>query len=275
MPEQIWDSFARVNAAERFKAQSAEMGMAATEAVVEAAQIPAHSGMHVLDAACGSGEPSISIATRLDGTGKVIGLDMASAPLEVARERASKRGLRNVEFMQGDVHSLPFADASFDRVTSRMGVMFFADLPKALREMLRVLKSGGRVALLAWGKMEQPYFDTTIGTIRKLHPEFEIPKDARRMFQFGEPGTLTKALCAAGFSKVDEQVRHLRWDWHGSPAELWDYFRNVTVPFRSLLEKVKDDEEVQHAVLAALSKRFDGVWVRINAEMVMVTAEKD
>ena len=58
----------------------------------------------------------------------MIGMDMAAAPLEVARERARKRGLDNVEYLQGDVHALPFADGSFDRVTSRLGVMFFADL---------------------------------------------------------------------------------------------------------------------------------------------------
>lgn len=277
MAEQIWDNFARLNAGERFKAQSAEMGAAVTEAVVEAANIPTHdyAGMRVLDVACGSGEPSISIAVRLNGTGHVVGIDMSGGPLEVARERASKRSLQNVEYMQGDVHALPFPDACFDRITSRLGVMFFADLPKALREIRRVLKPGGRVALLAWGKMEQPYFDMTIGTIRKLHPELEIPPDARPMFKFGAPGTLASAMREAGFSAVEEQVRRLKWDWHGSPVELWDYFRSVTVPFRALLEKVQGDEAVQRAVLVALSQRFDGEWVRLEAEMVVATADKN
>jgi SAM-dependent methyltransferase len=281
MAEQIWDDFARLNAGERFKAQSAEMGAAVTEAVVEAAQLDAAKTaargavVRVLDVACGSGEPSISIAERLGSTGQVIGIDMAGAPLEVARERACKRGLANVEYMQGDVHALPFADAHFDRVTSRLGVMFFADLPKALRELLRVLKPGGRVALLAWGKFEQPYFDSTIGTVRKLHPELEIPQNARLMLRFGgAPGALGKALSEAGFSMVEEQVRQLRWNWHGSPEEMWDYFRAITVPFRALLEKVQGDETVDRAVLDALGKRFDGEWVRFDAEMVLATAVK-
>ena len=177
MAEQIWDSFARINAGERFKRQSAEMGSAVTEAVVEEARVV--SGVRVLDVACGAGEPSISIAALLSGTGEVIGVDMAAEPLKVARERATKRGLPNVEYMQADVHALPFADASFDRVTSRLGVMFFGDLPKALSEMHRVLRPSGRVALLAWGAMEQPYFDMTIGTVRRMHPELEIPATAK------------------------------------------------------------------------------------------------
>jgi SAM-dependent methyltransferase len=272
MAEQVWDSFARLNAGERFKAQSAEMGAAVTEAVVEAAAV--RPSMRVLDVACGSGEPSISMAELLKGTGQVVGLDMAETPLEVARARAAKRGLENVQYVRGDVHALPFADASFDRVTSRLGVMFFGDLPKALNEMRRVLKPGGRVALLAWGRMEQPYFEMTIGTVQRVRPTVWIPTGARAMFQFGVPGTLGAALGAAGFGAVDEQVQRIPWDWHGTPEEMWDYFRGVTVPFHPMLQEVEGDGEVKQAVLGALGARFDGEWVRIEAEMVVATAER-
>jgi SAM-dependent methyltransferase len=270
MAEQIWDSFARLNAGERFKAQSAEMGAAVTEAIVEAAAVTPN--MRVLDLACGSGEPSISIAALLQGTGQVVGLDMAAAPLEVARARARKRGLENVEYVQGDVHALPFAEESFDRVTSRLGVMFFGDLPKALGEMRRVLKPGGRVALLAWGAMQQPYFERTIGTLRRMRPELDVPGAALAMFKFGVAGTLGAALGEAGFSAVDERLQRIPWDWHGTPEELWDYFRGVTVPFHALLEKVQGDAAVERAVLAELGKAFDGEWVRCQAEMVVATA---
>jgi ubiquinone/menaquinone biosynthesis C-methylase UbiE len=272
MAEQIWDSFARINAGERFRAQSAEMGAAVTEAVVEAAHIV--PGLRVLDIACGSGEPAISISTQLRDSGTVTALDQAAAPLEVARERARAHGLDNVEFLQCDVHVLPFADESFDRVTSRMGVMFFADLAGALAEVHRVLRPGGRAALIAWGPMEQPYFETTIGTLRRLHPELEVPTGARGMFKFGEAETLGRALREAGFRAVEEELRRLPWDWHGSPEEVWEYFRSVTVPFRPLLEKVENDLEACGAVVAALHERFDGDYVRFEAQMVLATAEK-
>ena len=284
MAEQSWDSFARLNAGERFRAQSAEMGAAVTEAIVEAANVDAAGrvgrghgldGFRVLDVACGSGEPSISMAALLKGSGEVVGVDMAEAPLEVARARARQRGLENVQYMQADVHALPFADASFDRVTSRLGVMFFGDLAKALREMHRVLRPGGRMALLTWGAMEQPYFESTIGTVRRVRPELEVPAAARQMFKFGVPGSSSAALGAAGFGGIDERVRRLRWDWHGSPEEMWDYFRGVTVPFRALLEKVEGDAEVQQAVVAALRERYDGEWVRFEAEMVVATAVRE
>lgn len=295
MAEQIWDSFARLNAGERFKKQSAEMGSAVTEAIVEAAQIV--PGLRALDIACGPGEPSISIAGLLKGSGQVVGVDMAAAPLEVARERARKRGLDNVEYLQADVHALPFANESFERVTSRLGVMFFGDVAKALAEMHRVLKPEGRIALLAWGAMEQPYFELTIGTVRKVRPGLEIPEAARQMFKFGYPqstlqaragtgqqtalrpraqgaGTLGARLGEAGFVDVEEVVHGLRWDWHGTPEEMWDYFRGVTVPFRALLAKVAGDAEVDAAVLAALKEHFDGEYVRMEAQMVIATGVK-
>ena len=275
MSEQPWDSFARLSAGDRFRAQSAEMGTAATQAIVEAARIV--PGQSVLDVACGSGEPAISIAELLRSStperGSVIGLDTAAAALEMARERAQARGLDNLKFLQGDVHSLPFADASFDRVTSRMGVMFFRDLLTALREMRRVLKPAGRLTLLTWGPMKQPYFETTIGTLRRLRPELEIPPEARAMFKFGEAGTLSRVLREAGFESVHEELRRLPWDWRGSPEELWEYFRGVTVPFRPLLQKAEADVEASGAVMAALQGRFDGEYVRFEAQMVLATAD--
>jgi hypothetical protein len=91
------------------------------------------------------------------------------------------------------------------------------------------------------------------------------------MFKFGVPGTLSTWLREAGFGAVEERVRELKWDWHGTPEEMWDYFRGVTVPFRALLEKVDGNADVDAAVLAALRKRFDGEWIRFEAQMVVAS----
>ncbi len=272
MAEQIWNDFARLNAGERFRRQSAEMGTDVTRAIVAAAHIA--PGMRVLDVACGAGEPAISLAELLRDTGEVTGVDMAAGPLEVARQRAEQRGLTNLHFQQADVHALGFRGESFDRVTSRLGVMFFGNPVQALGELRRVLRPGGRVALLVWGGLDQPYFHMTIGTILRLHPEFEIPPTARQMLQYGEAGRLTSHLTEAGFRDVHEQLHHICWDWHGTPEELWDYFRSITMPFRPLIEKVADNAEVNEAVLASMREHYDGEYVRIQAQMVIATAER-
>lgn len=109
------------------------MGSDMTQAIVEAATV--QPGMRVLDIACGTGEPAISLAALLAGKGEVVGVDVSPAPLKIAEERALQRGLANASFQQADAHELPFPDNSFDRITSRLGVMFFSDLPRALSEM--------------------------------------------------------------------------------------------------------------------------------------------
>ena len=89
MTDSKWDSYARVNAGQRYRAQSAAIGSQVTQAIVDEARIV--PGLHVLDVACGSGEPSISIAALMRGSGHVVGIDLAAASLQVARERAGAR----------------------------------------------------------------------------------------------------------------------------------------------------------------------------------------
>jgi ubiquinone/menaquinone biosynthesis C-methylase UbiE len=267
-----WNTFARVNASQRWRKPSAAMGRAMTEAIVREAQVAPN--MRVLDVACGTGEPAISIATELDGTGEVIATDISPEPLKIGEARARERGLNNIRFQQADVHQLPFADGSFDRVTSRLGAMFFADLPKALREVCRVLKPGGRAVLLAWGAMEQPYFDTTIGAILRTLPELQLPASGANMFKFGAPGVLPAAMRAAGFAAVEESFMQVPWNWPGTPEELWEYFREVTIPFKPLFETIPPGrrEEVDAAVLHALHERFRDSQVEFEAEIVIVSA---
>src|SRR3954470_11643436 len=104
-----WNSFARANASQRWRASSAAMGSDATRALVAEAQIV--EGLSVLDVASGTGEPAISIATALHGTGRVVASDISEGPLKIARERAVSRGLTNIEFQTADAMALPFADA--------------------------------------------------------------------------------------------------------------------------------------------------------------------
>lgn len=250
------------------------MGRGMTQTIVAEARI--ESGMRVLDVASGTGEPAISIATLLNGTGHVVATDISPEPLQVGMQRARERGLSNIEFTPADVHRLPFPDGGFDRVTCRLGVMFFADLPRALSEIHRVLKSAGRATLLAWGPMQQPYFETTLGTILRLVPGSSVPPSGMAMFKFAQPGTLATALRAAGFAGVEERISEVPWNWPRRPEELWEYFQEVTVPFKPMLQAIPPErrEEVHAQVLAALRERYyDGV-VNFDAKVVLASATK-
>jgi SAM-dependent methyltransferase len=112
--------------------------------LVKFAQVAA--GQRVLDVACGTGVVAVTAARR---GAKTSGLDLTPALLERARKNAAIAGL-DIDFIEGDVEALPYPDASFDVVLSQYGHIFAPRPAVALKEMLRVLKRGGRIAFSTW-----------------------------------------------------------------------------------------------------------------------------
>jgi ubiquinone/menaquinone biosynthesis C-methylase UbiE len=269
-----WNSFGRANASQKWRRQSAVMGNDVTQAIVAAARVK--PGMRVLDIACGTGEPAISLAALLAGNGEVVGLDISPAPLKIAEERAAQRGLSNATFQQADAHALPFPDNSFDCITSRLGIMLFSDLPRALSEMRCVLRPEGRAILLVWGPFEQPYFHTTIGTMLRMLPNAVMPESGRKMFALAEEDKLTQALRQVGFSQAKEEQVTVPWTWLGTPEEVWEYFQDVTVPFASLLQSIPAERrtEIDAAVLKAIGQYYDGTSIKFTATVNIAVAVK-
>lgn len=102
-------------------------------------------GSHVLDVACGTGATTREAAARVGPQGRVVGLDRNDGMLAVARSRPSA-----AEWIKGLAEELTFSSATFDVVTCQFGLMFFDDRDKALTEMVRVLRPGGRIAVSVW-----------------------------------------------------------------------------------------------------------------------------
>jgi ubiquinone/menaquinone biosynthesis C-methylase UbiE len=109
-------------------------------------------GMRLLDVGCGPGSITRGLAERV-APGEVIGLDLSRETLAAAREEAAARGLQNLRYEEGSVYALPFADASFDIVYAHQVLQHLREPAAALREMLRVLRPGGLVAVreVDWG----------------------------------------------------------------------------------------------------------------------------
>jgi SAM-dependent methyltransferase len=246
-----WGSSYRLIAADRWKAKSAAMGRDVTEALVEYAQ--PRAGMKVLDLASGTGEPAISLASRVELGGQVMALDLSAELLEIAAERARERKLTNLTIKQADAHELPFPDNRFDLVTSRFGVMFFQT--KALQEARRVLKPGARACFMAWGPFEQPFWSSMMGVAFKYAggPRTAPGQDPCR---FGQPGSLSGALREAGFQQIEESTKTVPWTWPGPAEEVWEQAQAMSTPFLPMLKRVPAEkwEQMNREVLESVGR---------------------
>ncbi|KAJ5667771.1 S-adenosyl-L-methionine-dependent methyltransferase [Penicillium maclennaniae] len=109
--------------------------------------------MKILDIGCGPGSITLDFA-RHAPQGHVIGLEYVSDPLPAARALAQEQGLSNIEFMEGNIHSLPFPDETFDIVHVHQVLQHISDPVRGLREMRRVVKKGGIVSARESAGME-------------------------------------------------------------------------------------------------------------------------
>jgi SAM-dependent methyltransferase len=192
--------------------------------------------------------------------------------LTIAEEQAHRLGLTNMTFRQADAEALPFPDSVFDLVTCRFGIIYCPDAAKALREIHRVLRPGGRAALVAWGPPDQPFFSTTLGVFaRYVQPP---PAGAPMPFQFAQPGSLSAALREAGLRQVQAETPTIAWAFPGSVEECWDYQREITgAAFRRIFAALPPELHAQviDEVLAAIRKYYDGRQVNYTANIVVAS----
>ncbi len=175
------------------------------DAVADAARIDAAS--RVLDVACGTGALTAVAAERAGGAGSVTGLDCNDDMLAVARRKALA-----VQWIAGRAEALPFADGGFDAVVSQFGMMFFEDRPQALREMRRVLRPGGRLAVAVCDAVEHsPGYAALTDLLRRLFGQ-EVADAFRAPFAIGNAALLHTYCVQAGLPQaqvttVPAQVR--------------------------------------------------------------------
>jgi ubiquinone/menaquinone biosynthesis C-methylase UbiE len=174
--------------------------------------VPPHPGQRMLDVACGTGIVARLAAPMLGLEGSVLGVDLNAGMLDIAR-RESLSGGALLEWRQADVAALPCQDAEFDMVLCQQGLQFFPDKRTALREMRRVLRQGGRIALCVWCDIEHSPCHVAIAEALRRHAGSEVARRFRAPFAFGDGDALHRALVEAGFQDAEVRVevleRHL------------------------------------------------------------------
>ena len=153
----------------------------------------------MLDVACGTGALTAAVAERVAPGGAALGLDANPEMLAVARRKHA-----GIEWHDGRAESLPFADASFDAVVSQFGLMFFDDRVAALREMQRVLRPGGRLAVAVCDALEHsPGYAALAALLERLFGKRSPMRSARRSCSATRPRC---ARCAPTRASRDASV---------------------------------------------------------------------
>ena len=157
----------------------------------------------VLDVACGTGALALATAAVVGPEGRVAGLDANPEMLAVARRKSA-----DIDWREGVAENLPFDDASFDAVISQFGFMFFDDRPRALSEMMRVLKPGGRLVVAVCGAVERsPGYAAFATLLDRLFGE-EVGNAFRAPFVLGDADDLGRTAAAAGIEGASVEERN-------------------------------------------------------------------
>ncbi len=169
--------------------------------VADAARI--RPGNRILDVACGTGVLTQEVAGRVGDPGIVCGLDASAGMLAVARALAPA-----IDWREGVAESLPFGPESFDAVVSQFGLMFFRDRTAALREMVRVLASGGHVAIAVWDSLENSEaYPIEVALLERLAGQ-PAADALRAPFVLGDRNELAALFEVAGFVSVDIETQN-------------------------------------------------------------------
>ncbi len=160
------------------------------------------AGERVLDVCCGSGASAIPAAQAVRPTGSVIGVDLAENLLELARTKAARLGLTNVQFESGDMTALRFADDTFDAVVCVFGIFFVPEMEVALRELKRVLRPSGQLAITTWGpRLFEPVNTAFWNAVREIRPE--LYKGFNPWDRLCTEDALSALLADAGLTRIE------------------------------------------------------------------------
>jgi ubiquinone/menaquinone biosynthesis C-methylase UbiE len=179
------------------------------------------TGMRFLDVAAGSGALSIP-AARLGA--QVLATDQSPVMLELLKERARQEGL-SIETRVMDGHALELDDNSFDVAGSQFGVMLFPDMPKGIRELVRIVKSDGHVLMNVYGDPDKiEFLGFLVGAVQTVRPDFDgPPMDPPPLpFQLSDPERLRNEFAAASLKDIKVETITETTE-HKTGKDLWEW----------------------------------------------------
>ena len=221
-------------------------------------------GTHVLDLACGTGEPGLSLIQRHPGT-FLLGIDAAPAMIDAARRKAARASLPNARFEVMPMQTLNIETSSIDIVISRFGFMMIEDWTKSVAEMARVLKPGGHYAFASWDEMRfNVLVQLSLSVLRNRVPEslyaFLLTLDG-----LAASGRREAQLRAAGLATVITEL--FSWEYvFPDFTFIWDAMtRSLEHAFSHMNAEQREDARLQLQDLLAPYRTQHGAYLIRNS----------
>jgi ubiquinone/menaquinone biosynthesis C-methylase UbiE len=252
-----------------------EMFAPVAQALIEDARIG--RGNAVLDIATGPGEPALDVAAFVGPEGRVVGTDLVPEMVAAARRSAERAAVGNTQFEVAPAERLPFPTGTFDAVISRFGVMFFPAPVDAIRETLRVLKPGKKLALAVWHRAEEnPFFYTMSRAVERFVTSTPPAPDAPDAFRFASPGKLRDIFAEAGAMSPTEHALQFTIRAPISPEEFWKLRCEMSEKYREAFAKLSGAQvaELKRDALNALAAYYVDGGMSFPAEVLIVSGAK-
>ncbi len=197
-------------------------------------------GQRVLELAAGPGDTGFLAAELIEPGGTLVSSDASDAMLELARRRAQTFGVRNVEFANLQLEWIDLPAAGVDAALCRWGVMLCVDPPAAVKEIRRILRPGGRVALAVWDLPERnPWATIPSRTLIELGHSTPPDPSAPSMFALSEPGRLEALFEEAGFAEIEVDAVELDRTYEGVGA-LLEETHDLSMMFADVYDGLDD-----------------------------------
>jgi SAM-dependent methyltransferase len=227
-------------------------------------------GEVVLDVACGAGVVSLAAASAVGPPGRVLGVDLAEAMVQAARQRARSLGLGHASFERMDAEQLALPDASFDLALCVLGLMYVPDPDAALRELHRVLRPGGRAVLAVWGERARCGWAPLFGIV-----DAEVRSEVCPLFfGLGRGDTLARRCAAAGLRVTVQRRRRDSLDYAHADEACAAAFAGGPVALAWSRFDATVRERVQARYLEAIESSREGRGYRVPAEYLIVAAQR-
>jgi SAM-dependent methyltransferase len=217
-------------------------------------------GEAVLDLAAGVGETGYLAVQRLAPGGSLLTTDLVPEMVEAARRRARELGLADVSFAVADAQALDLTDGSIDGVLCRFGLMLVPEPLRALVEMARVLRPGGRAVLAVWADADRNDWATAGGRAALALGLAERPDpDAPGPFRLSDPARTRALVAGAGLRLVHEEEVPVEWRYP-SLEGWWEATSDLSRATRQILAAVGREEAdaVRHGAFDRLASYVAG-----------------